>query len=334
MITLSDPIQDAWWDGVTDIAYTSTTNLQSDYGSQVSAHVRSIYGTTTHVAGMGTGLPAAYELHPVAHGILVALAPNSDGNLRLWVFQNERWVQTAGGDRMFDESLQKIKIINVAPHILHIFVPAIGGFGHVWAVDLPSLEVQLCLTYVTQLENQVQWQNIDAVSGVFLANRLVFDDVDIWGPVTLNSNADPDVVGASKGIQTVQSFDFGAVWTGLESPRCPRSAGKCHQNVQLHLHSWVTCAAAAGIVVAVGREIPHRAFDTASDAIFISRDAGLVWTRVLEGHWKVILVGRGDIIVAIGANVQYSFDYGRHWKILPLAKTRPYYRRSAKDCRS
>ena len=85
--TISDPIQDAWWDGVTDIAYTSTTNLQSDYGSQVSAHVRSIYGTTTHVAGMGTGLPAAYELHPVAHGILVALAPNSDGNLRLWVFQ-------------------------------------------------------------------------------------------------------------------------------------------------------------------------------------------------------------------------------------------------------
>eukprot|EP00397_Hematodinium_sp_SG-2012_P015142 GEMP01015415.1.p1 GENE.GEMP01015415.1~~GEMP01015415.1.p1 ORF type:complete len:536 (+),score=100.14 GEMP01015415.1:39-1610(+) len=323
----TSPIQDAWWDSATHVGYTSTTNAESaHYGTQVTVHVRSVHGDTTPIAGTAeaTGLPVAHEVRSVADEKLVAVAPNADGLLRLWVFQHDQWAMTTGGERIFEESLQKIEIISVAPHLLHIFVPAIGGFGHVWILDMSSLEVQRCLTYVAMLGDKAQWQNVDAVSGVFIANRLIFQqhDLDTFGPTTLIPNAGISV--PPKGIRTVQSFDFGAVWSSLEAPQCPRSAGKCFKkDLQLHLRAWITCAAAPGIVLAVGSEAPYRAVSRNHDdeAVFISRDAGLVWTRILEGHWKVTLLGRGDVVVAVGTSIQVSTDHGRHWNSAHLTTT-------------
>jgi len=343
-----EEVKDAWWDAHFTVLYTVETMTASrGAGSLYAVHSRQ-FAMNSIIKGEQQDMHfRVHQVERFGDGKFLAVAPlkrrenqienetmkeKGEEELGLWVLEGDengsRWkaVRLGGAaraatgqvalNRLFDQnSLRKIEILTITPHLVHIFVPAIGSFGHVWMLDMVSLELEPSLTYVMAEGGQASWQNIDGVPGIAIANRMVFDPQEEFNP--LGVHPDAGILATPKGIRTMQTFDFGAVWTPLEAPQCPRSAGKCHKgDLRLHLKHWVTCAAAPGIVLAVGNEAAYRRLHPMSDgdAVFISLDAGLRWKNILPGHWRVNMLARGDIIVAMMFNeVKYSVDHGSSW---------------------
>lgn len=148
----------------------------------------------------------------------------------------------------------------------------------------------------------VDFEKITGIQGIVLVNV-----VDNWEEVEKS--------GGEKHIVSQISFDDGRTFQDL------KAGGK-----RLHLHSVtdpsnagkVFSSPAPGIVMGVGNTGKRLNAYTEGD-LYVSDDAGLTWTKALEGAHKYEFGDQGAVIVAIDdeedmtQHIQYSLNHGKDW---------------------
>ncbi|CDR41164.1 CYFA0S06e02960g1_1 [Cyberlindnera fabianii] len=160
----------------------------------------------------------------------------------------------------------------------------------------------------------VDYELVDNIDGVVLANTV--------------ENA-PDVIAENVApvIKSKISFNQGASWTGL------RADGS-----NLHLHSLVQRAInfdgapgkyfsspVPGILLGVGNTGDSLKSYEEGDT-YISTDAGLTWSKTLNGPHLFEFGDQGSIIVAIEDNadtnvIKYTINMGQSWQQVSLGST-------------
>ena len=168
----------------------------------------------------------------------------------------------------------------------------------------------------------VDFEKITGVQGIVLINT-----VQNWEDVEKGMTA--------KKIKSEISFDDGRTWRGLK-------AG----SEDLHLHSVteldnsgrVFSSPAPGLVMGNGNTGDHlESYEHAN--LFVSDDAGLTWTKALDGPYKYEFGDQGSVLVAVAdgytKEIQYSLDYGKSWTNADLpAKVRPLQLLTTQDSTS
>jgi hypothetical protein len=131
-----------------------------------------------------------------------------------------------------------------------------------------------------------------------------------------------------KKIKSQISFDDGRTWQPLTTDK-----------QQLHLHSVtemdnvgrIFSSPAPGIVMGIGNTGEYLKDFNGGDT-YVSDDAGLTWTKALDGPHKYEFGDQGSILLAVKDEMtdkfKYSLDHGKSWKegslpekMLPLVLT-------------
>jgi hypothetical protein len=201
-----------------------------------------------------------------------------------------------------------------------------------------------------------QWRVVSGLEGVFIANRAIIDrgqdldsverrfdaqardyladrdgDAAADNLAAEGEGAEVEVGGkatdlASKLlIRTYVSVDSGAVWQALPAPASALAADQVLKDKEaraLHLKEWISSAAAPGVVLGVGNIGIRLSEDPDHHSVFLSRDAGLSWKKVIEGPHQIAMLSHGDAIVAASerepGTVKYSADNGKSWSTVSL----------------
>ncbi|KAG0226451.1 vacuolar protein sorting/targeting protein PEP1 [Actinomortierella wolfii] len=172
--------------------------------------------------------------------------------------------------------------------------------------------------YSLQLENSnrnsqqlVDWEKIGGIEGVILANQVI--------------NTHSLARDGEKHIQTLISFNDGAMWNPIPAPEGSHCDDRdsCH----LHLHSVTdyrgpgavfSASSSVGIVMGVGNVgsylLPREKCQT-----YLSRDAGKTWKKIRDTDSMYEFGDEGGVLVTLDARaptreVQYSYDFGNTWK--------------------
>ncbi|KAJ9157909.1 Sortilin [Pleurostoma richardsiae] len=174
----------------------------------------------------------------------------------------------------------------------------------------------------------VDFEKISGIQGIFLVNK-----VDNWEDVQNDALAD-------KKIITEITHDDGRTFA-------PITVGKD----KVHLHSVtdlsnvgrVFSSPAPGLVMGNGNTGDFlKAYRDSS--LFVSDDAGMTWTKALDGPHKYEFGDQGSILVAIHdsekddvGEVKYSLDHGLSWKSAELPdglKIKPWIITTTQDSTS
>jgi len=151
----------------------------------------------------------------------------------------------------------------------------------------------------------VDFEGITGIQGIFLVNQV--------------ENGDDVKAGkAEKKIVTRISFDDGRTFSDI----------KTNDGDKIHLHSVtqldnigrVFSSPAPGLVMGNGNTGDH--LKSMKEAwLYVSDDAGVTWTKALEGPHKYEFGDEGSILVAVKDSTKadvtefsYSLDHGKNWK--------------------
>lgn len=231
-------------------------------------------------------------------------------------------------------------------------------WGHVFRFDVRSARVELLLSDVHKPNDfsKPEWRMVGGIDGAFVANRVVMDrgqDLDAAERVldaqaldfmssesSIEEDSDAEAVvdesdssiaqrfrvGKSRAQMVVRSYismDYGVMWQSLLSAGSASdvaSADGSSTSAQLHLSSWVSSAFAPGILVGVGNVGMRLSDNRGHHNVFVSRDAGLSWVKVLDGAHHVTLLSHGDILMAAPvlnpSLVRFSVNSGKIWQDL------------------
>ncbi|XP_065830370.1 sortilin-like [Oscarella lobularis] len=138
------------------------------------------------------------------------------------------------------------------------------------------------------------------------------------------------IAASDQIIQTVISFDRGGHWQHIAAdPEECSKQGIQATDCQLHLHGSysqsqgvqfsqgiLSNSKAAGIIIAhgnLGKGLKYTGLD-----IYMTRDGGYTWTKVLDGPHRYQMADSGSLIAAIphkgGTALYYSMDWGACWQ--------------------
>ncbi|KAK3330412.1 hypothetical protein B0H66DRAFT_597950 [Apodospora peruviana] len=177
-------------------------------------------------------------------------------------------------------------------------------------------------------DGHVDFEKIAGIQGIFLVNT-----VDNWKDVEKNPNT-------KKKKVTEITFDDGRTFEPVTAD------GK-----RIHLHSVtelsnlgrVYSSPAPGLVMAVGNTGDYLE-DYADGSLYVSDDAGLTWTKALDGPHKYEFGDQGSVLMTIKDSIKenidefsYSLDHGKTWTQEPLPgglKIRPYILTTTPDSTS
>lgn len=163
----------------------------------------------------------------------------------------------------------------------------------------------------------VDFEKMQGVEGVAVINRV--------------ANANDLGSGKSKKLKTYITHNDGAAWDLLERPKdTPQGAKWCKgrkDKCSLHLHGYTerkdprdtySSGSAVGLMIGTGNVGEFLGNKKDADT-FITRDAGLTWSRIAEGNWMWEYGDQGSILVIVKDgektdNVLYSLDEGATWE--------------------
>jgi photosystem II stability/assembly factor-like uncharacterized protein len=164
----------------------------------------------------------------------------------------------------------------------------------------------------------VDFEKIAGIQGIFLVNK-----VDNWEDVTKKASAE-------KKLVTEITFDDGRTFEPVTAD------GK-----RIHLHSVtelsnvgrVFSSPAPGLLMGVGNRGDYLK-EYKDGNLYVSDDAGMTWTKALEGPHKYEFGDQGSILVAVRdskeadvSEINYSLDHGLTWTKQALPddiKIRPF----------
>jgi len=273
-------------------------------------------------------------------------------------FRAAKWPR--GAAPRSPRQLLGIQVLHSAENLAMIFVPAGDPslpWGHVYSCGYDSLDMELVLTEVFVTgggrKTVVHWQAVSGIDGIFLANRMVPEDgqnldkavpTGRVGDTRGDTDSEDDDAGweANKAeevakprniVQTYISLDMGSAWQPLRAPEktpsgealpgCVGKNGQPSRSCRLHLKRWTSSFAAPGVIIGVGNAGVRLSKDSAHHDLFVSRDAGLIWSRALEGPHEFAILSHGDAFVAVSASdpgtALYSTDGGRQWQSTVVA---------------
>ncbi|EDO35926.1 predicted protein [Nematostella vectensis] len=166
----------------------------------------------------------------------------------------------------------------------------------------------------------IQWNKIQTLADIHMVKSL-------RGVYLANIH-----FGHKRYFRTMITFDKGGTWYPLRVPQDSQSScvlPKCSLNLHMQ-HSQhyyqipgiVSSKTAVGLIIAQGEL--GTSF-TLNPNVFMSRDGGLTWKRVLYGSYDFVLLDHGGIIAAVPLRnntktVQYSCSEGNTWASLELAQ--------------
>ncbi|KAK3335508.1 hypothetical protein B0T19DRAFT_10337 [Cercophora scortea] len=174
----------------------------------------------------------------------------------------------------------------------------------------------------------VDFEEITGIQGIFLVNK-----VDNWEEIEKKTSNKKKVVSEI-------TFDDGRTFESVTAD------GK-----RIHLHSLtelsnvgrVFSSPAPGLVMAVGNTGDYLK-DYLHGNLYVSDDAGMTWSKALDGPHKYEFGDQGSILVAIKDSekadvdeISYSLDHGKTWTQEPLPndlKIRPYLLTTTQDSTS
>jgi hypothetical protein len=176
------------------------------------------------------------------------------------------------------------------------------------------------------MHGHVDFEKIAGIQGIFLLNK-----VENWEDLEKNPNA-------KKKIVTEITFDDGRTFEEVKVD------GK-----RLHLHSVtepsnigrVFSSPAPGLVMGVGNT--GEALTNYWDGdLFVSDNAGLTWTKALDGPHQYEFGDQGSILVTVRdskefdvTEIGYSLDHGQNWKTASLPddakKIKPWLLTTSQD---
>eukprot|EP00929_Paragymnodinium_shiwhaense_P025408 TRINITY_DN15372_c0_g1_i1.p1 TRINITY_DN15372_c0_g1~~TRINITY_DN15372_c0_g1_i1.p1 ORF type:complete len:939 (-),score=199.39 TRINITY_DN15372_c0_g1_i1:86-2902(-) len=203
-----------------------------------------------------------------------------------------------------------------------------------------------------------QWRSVNGLDGVFLANRAILDkgqdpdavekrfDAQAGEALDDESSAaaagqDVEVGESSTGfgdtsqradhglrliVRSYMSMDAGAVWQPLQLADSQEASAGEQQGLRgsspargsLHLRHWLSSLAAPGVLLGVGNLGLRLSDASEHHNVYLSRSAGVFWTKVLDGPHEVTLLSHGDAFAAVPDNlpsvIRYSTDSGKNWR--------------------
>ncbi|KAM3137134.1 vacuolar protein sorting/targeting protein PEP1 [Paramecium bursaria] len=187
---------------------------------------------------------------------------------------------------------------------------------NIYTSDYTSLKFTISLlNNARSIDNgQCEFERILSLRGVYIAN--IYDHQKV-------QHQFPD-----KFKKTVITFDKGGVWHPIKAPEYDYQGYKlnCRGDCSLHLQGRGVSKIqsendAVGVIIGtgnVGMYLDEKIMNT-----YFSRDGGLNWFEIREGHHIFLVGDRGGLII-MGRNDQssdeiiYSWDEGLTWEILKL----------------
>jgi len=196
---------------------------------------------------------------------------------------------------------------------LHVDEPGDTGKGTLFISDADGI------LYSKSLENHfytndavTDFYRVESMRGVFLTHQLQADST----------------------LRSVITFDRGATWNELflSEEQCKGVIIKANKKCSLHYHHTfsqqkghsvqgpLSSATSLGIIMLHG--VSGDALHTNHTSVYLSRNGGYNWTKVLDGPHHYAIGDHGNLIVAVahGLNtpspsniLKYSLDQGRCW---------------------
>jgi len=279
-------------------------------------------------------------------------AEDGSANPSFWV---PRWPANVGPPKL--RQLRRLSILAVAEHAALLHLPAGDTslpWGHVFSLRPRSPDLELVLTDVQRApgtRDGLAWQSVSGIDGIFIANRAILDRGQDLDEVETQYDAQSQVFERGPGysdildegiggeqsvisepqlrlvVRTYISVNMGLAWQPLKvqlQGYRHATGGGCWQSHACHLHlaHWTSSATAPGLLIGVGNAGTWLAQDVAHHNVFVSRNAGLDWQRVLQGPHTIALLGSGDVLAAVPVTAPttllYSTDMGGDWRRIPL----------------
>jgi hypothetical protein len=207
-----------------------------------------------------------------------------------------------------------------------------------------------------------EWQAVSGIDGAFIANRVVVErgsnldktersfgaqEKDLDDDLANDRTAQESNLDGNDGeeataqdqttmkphffTRTYLSLDLGSIWQPLKAPEKGLSgetlpgceAGPSSSSCLLHLARWESSFAAPGLILATGNTGVRLSDNLDHHSVFLSRDAGISWKQVLEGSHELVMLGHGDMFVAVPhkspGTLLYSTDNGLQWTTVAIA---------------
>lgn len=171
-------------------------------------------------------------------------------------------------------------------------------------------------TYFTRLEEHtnraisglVDFEKMSGIQGIILVNV-----VDNWETVE-NS------IWEQKNIKSQISFDDGRTWQSLKIKDSDKYLN-LHSVTDMSNVGRVFSSPAPGLVMGVGSTETFLSEYKDADT-WVSDDAGMTWTKALDGPHKYEFGDQGSILVAVPENlgkvIKYSLNHGKDWEEFEL----------------
>ncbi|KAK3936073.1 hypothetical protein QBC46DRAFT_37611 [Diplogelasinospora grovesii] len=177
-------------------------------------------------------------------------------------------------------------------------------------------------------DGMVDFERIAGIQGIFLVNK-----VDNWEEVEKSSSK-------SKKIVSEITFDDGRTF---ESVTADGQRIHLHSVTDLSNFGRVYSSPAPGLLMAIGNTGEYLG-DYWKGSLYVSDDAGMTWSKGLDGPHKYEFGDQGSILVAVPDSkeedvdeIRYSLDHGLTWSKQPLPddlKIRPYILTTTQDSTS
>ncbi|KAF7535712.1 hypothetical protein G7Z17_g13159 [Cylindrodendrum hubeiense] len=154
----------------------------------------------------------------------------------------------------------------------------------------------------------VDFEKISGIQGIFLVN-------------VVENGKEVDEKGAEKIVVTKMTFDDGRTFEAIKSGK---DTIHLHSVTQLDNVGRIYSSPAPGLIMGNGNT--GKSLSSFEDSnLFVSDDAGVTWTKALDGPHKYEFGDSGSILIAIKDTTKedvkefsYSLNHGEKWEPVPL----------------
>ncbi|XP_065643825.1 sortilin-related receptor isoform X5 [Hydra vulgaris] len=162
----------------------------------------------------------------------------------------------------------------------------------------------------------VELYRVEGISGIYIVTKLIGEEA------------------GQRHLQSYITFDKGGEWSLIKAPsnleKCPTDGCSLHISQEFAFHNPYTRftppyskKSAPGFIIATGNVGESL---KSSPSVFFSRDGGISWKKIFDGHYYYAFVDHGGVIACIEkfgtTNIlQYSYDEGNTWNVYTFYTT-------------
>lgn len=263
---------------------------------------------------MEAGQPVKGVINVASAKSYLVAAAKSEGSSEMAMYvtdDSEIWHRAQFGEHKLEEDAYTL--LESTNYSMQVDVLTTGPTSHMGALFTSNSNGRFFTKNIEHTNRNelgfVDFEKVQGIQGIVMVNT-----VENWEEVESGRDSDKELV-------TKISFDDGRTWQNMVTK----------DNDELHLHSVtnqrnmgrIFSSPAPGIVMGVGNTGKHLENFENGD-LYVSDDAGVTWTKSLNGPHLYETGDQGAILVAIEYGetkaVKWSIDHGQTWKSVQLKR--------------